>query len=95
MRWDRWQNYFGDNRNGLIPTAGSMVKIVYRVGGGLKGNIVKNTLIKVNGTGYDANGQPVAVTMSQMKKLLRVAKMKKLLLMLGSGHRLLIPSKID
>ena len=55
---------FGDNRNGLIPTAGSMVKIVYRVGGGLKGNIVKNTLIKVNGTGYDANGQPVAVTVT-------------------------------
>ena len=49
----------------MIPTAGSMVKIVYRVGGGLKGNIVKNTLIKVNGTGYDANGQPVAVTVTK------------------------------
>jgi hypothetical protein len=50
---------FGNNRAGYIPSAGSTIQIVYRIGGGPSGNIVSNfvntqTLIPISGEVYSA-----------------------------------------
>lgn len=35
---------FGNNRTGLIPSTGSRIQIVYRQGGGIRGNLVSGTV---------------------------------------------------
>ncbi len=35
---------FGDGAFGAIPAAGAEIRVTYRVGGGLKGNVLKNTI---------------------------------------------------
>ena len=37
---------FGNNRAGLLPSNGSRISIVYRIGGGSVGNIINNTVSK-------------------------------------------------
>ena len=59
---------FGNNLAGLIPSAGSVILITYRVGGGTLGNIVTNfviteTIANVNGVQY-----PVPVNLSNYTK---------------------------
>jgi hypothetical protein len=48
---------FGNNRAGLIPPAGAVITVTYRVGGGINGNIVTNfanveTLIPIEGQDF-------------------------------------------
>ena len=38
---------FGDGVNGKIPDNGSLIQSTYRVGGGLRGNVVANTITRV------------------------------------------------
>ena len=50
---------FGSNRAGYIPTSGSNIRVVYRVGGGTSGNIVSNyasaeALVPIDGEVYNA-----------------------------------------
>ncbi len=50
---------FGSNRAGYIPSTGSNIKVVYRVGGGTSGNIVSNyataeALVPIDGEVYNA-----------------------------------------
>jgi len=59
---------FGNNLAGLIPSAGSAIQITYRVGGGVKGNIVTNfvqteTIANVSGVQF-----PVPVNLSNYTK---------------------------
>jgi len=55
---------FGNNRAGLLPPTGSVINVVYRVGGGPSGNIVTNfantsTLVPVEGQAFSV---PVSFT---------------------------------
>jgi hypothetical protein len=48
---------FGNNRAGLIPPTGSAINVVYRVGGGISGNIVSNfvsndIMVPIEGQAY-------------------------------------------
>ena len=48
---------FGNNRAGLIPSIGSKIRVTYRSGGGIKGNLVSNavnteTVVTVPGLDY-------------------------------------------
>jgi hypothetical protein len=50
---------FGSNRAGYIPSVGSNIKVVYRVGGGTSGNIVSNyasaeALVPIDGQVFNA-----------------------------------------
>ena len=59
---------FGNNRAGFIPSSGSTVQVIYRVGGGTSGNIVSNfvttqTLVQIPGEIYT-----VAVTLTNYTK---------------------------
>jgi len=50
---------FGSNRAGYIPTVGSSIKVVYRVGGGPSGNIISNfasaeALVPIDGEVFNA-----------------------------------------
>lgn len=38
---------FGDNKFGAIPVLGSVIKVTYRVGGGLKGNVPAGTISSI------------------------------------------------
>ena len=54
---------FGNNRAGLIPSAGSAIRVIYRQGGGIRGNLVSGTIerqiiVNVDGIPY---GIPVAL----------------------------------
>lgn len=60
-----WQAFviFGNNRAGLIPSAGSDILVSYRQGGGVRGNLVSGTveqqiIVNVDGIPY---GIPVAI----------------------------------
>jgi len=55
---------FGNNRAGLIPSQGSLIRAVYRQGGGSVGNLVSNTITKqtvINTAGIE---YPIPVTFS-------------------------------
>jgi hypothetical protein len=55
---------FGNNRAGMIPSQGSLIRAVYRQGGGSVGNLVSNTVTKqtiINTAGVE---YPVPVTFS-------------------------------
>jgi len=39
---------FGDNKFGAIPSTGSVIKVTYRVGGGLKGNVSAGSISSVS-----------------------------------------------
>jgi|TARA_Y100000034_G_scaffold137026_1_gene218798 hypothetical protein len=54
---------FGDNALGISPPAGSTFTVVYRVGGGSRGNIGKE-MINVETTVETAGGTPDALTMT-------------------------------
>jgi len=46
---DRTAILFGDEVLGLVPPAGAVIKVTYRVGGGLRGNVAANTIQTIIG----------------------------------------------
>jgi hypothetical protein len=52
--------FFGDNAQGKIPDPGSLIRAVYRVGGGLEGNVPAESITVINRT-FTFNAQPVNV----------------------------------
>jgi len=57
---------FGDGRNGL-PPSGALV-MTYKTGGGVRGNVEPGAIRVVEGTVFDAHGQPVQVSVSNPVK---------------------------
>ena len=53
---------FGDGRNGMMPEEEVQIEIVYRVGGGIRGNVATNTIINMPSLAKDRNGNSIVVT---------------------------------
>lgn len=55
--------FFGDNAQGKIPDLGAVIRAVYRIGGGLDGNVPADSITAINATfTFSAVPIPVAVT---------------------------------
>lgn len=53
--------YFGDNGQGKIPANGAIISAIYRVGGGVQGNVGEGTITIVDSQ-ILYNGSPIAVS---------------------------------
>ena len=59
---------FGNNRAGMIPSEGAEIKVVYRVGGGTRGNIVTGGVTAQGAIGIDVFPFGVAVEFTNYTK---------------------------
>ena len=60
--WGRVKISFGDGINGRIPQAGENILAVYRIGGGINGNVAPDTLKIIRDSIHDINGNRVEVS---------------------------------
>lgn len=59
--WRRGIIFFGNGITGAIPEQGAVIRAVYRVGGGVIGNVAPNTITSVRDIAQDTTGQTVQV----------------------------------
>ncbi len=59
--WRRGKIFFGNGVTGLIPEEGETIRAVYRIGGGIAGNVAPNTIINVRNIAQDTIGQTVSI----------------------------------
>ena len=64
--WGRVRITFGDGVNGLIPRTGERISVVYRVGGGVQGNVAPNTLTSMRDIALDEQGNNVPVSVTNL-----------------------------
>ena len=64
--WSRVRITFGDGLTGQVPRDGERITSVYRVGGGVNGNVAPNTIVNVRDIATDEKGNRVAVSVTNL-----------------------------
>ena len=59
--WQRGKILFGDGKNGAVPEKNARITAIYRVGGGINGNVAPNTIISVRDIAKDSEGNTIPV----------------------------------
>ncbi|MBR0220910.1 MAG: baseplate J/gp47 family protein [Synergistaceae bacterium] len=64
--WGRVRITFGDGVSGQIPREDERISVVYRVGGGVRGNVAPNTLTTMREIALDEQGNNVPVSVTNL-----------------------------
>ncbi len=64
--WGRVRITFGDGRNGQVPRENERITALYRIGGGVSGNVAPNTITTVRDIAADENGNRVSVSVTNL-----------------------------
>ena len=62
--WGRVRITFGDGISGQIPREDEKITVIYRIGGGVRGNVAPDTITNVRDIAVDKNGSSVPVTVT-------------------------------
>lgn len=62
--WRRAEIVFGNGVYGKIPENGEVIKVTYRVGGGISGNVAPNTITNVRDIATNSRGDSVPVSVT-------------------------------
>ena len=64
--WGRVRINFGDGRNGQVPAKNQNINAVYRIGGGLAGNVAPNTITSTRDIASDEYGNRVSIDVTNL-----------------------------
>ena len=64
--WGRVRITFGDGVSGQIPRENELISVVYRVGGGVRGNVAPNTLTTMREIALEEQGNNVPVSVTNL-----------------------------
>ena len=62
--WGRARIFFGDGHAGKIPAEDEEITAVYRIGGGVRGNVAPNTIVNLYDAAMDEVGETVPLTVT-------------------------------